>query len=96
VPAPVELPDSARHKLCRRCGRWYEPADGVMRPRSDLRLVGWIEREGRAFAGLEPQLYFVCNGCLRRRRIVVAIIGLIFLAVVAFALIHGYPTDGGL
>jgi len=86
VPGPVDIPDSARHKLCAKCRRWFER----------MRLFEGMFRLAKTLAGLEPKRVFICHGCLRRRRIISAAIWLAFVAAVAFALIHGYLTDGRL
>jgi len=96
VPGPVDIPDSARHKLCAKCRRWFERGDGEEVPVERMRLFEGMFRLAKTLAGLEPKRVFICHGCLRRRRIISAAIWLAFVAAVAFALIHGYLTDGRL
>ena len=65
---PVDHPDPAVHKLCRRCRRWFDPVDGEMLlpeatgPLNSLRLAA------ASIAGDDSARRFVCHRCVRIRR----------------------------
>jgi hypothetical protein len=82
---PINIPDPAVHKLCRRCRKWFDPADGELTfpeatgPASRLRIAAV------RLAGDESALSFICHRCLRTRRItkVVLWVGLGLAAAIA-------------
>jgi hypothetical protein len=72
----VEMPDPTRHRICIRCGKWFEPDQG------------WaVVPEGR-FAqnyavGTGSAVRFRCHRCGRIRRATQAIIWGTFISLVA-------------
>jgi hypothetical protein len=64
---PIEgLPDPLRHRICRRCGHWFEPSDGKMLAPELTGPLGAM-RAVRASAD-DSLLRFQCHRCSRVRR----------------------------
>jgi hypothetical protein len=85
---PVEgFPDRDIHKICLRCHKWHEPAEGVMvwppitGPFTALRSMTARLAEG------EGGKRFICHRCRRIRRITQIVIFSIFTVLVATILI---------
>ncbi len=57
----IEMPDPTRQRICIRCGKWFEPSEGLM-----------IAPEGRFAqnyaAGTGSMVRFQCRRCARIRR----------------------------
>jgi hypothetical protein len=67
---PVEgIPDPARHRICRRCQNWFEPAEGtvvgpdVSGPLSAMHAVRLAVTDDQSL------LRFQCHRCSRVRRV---------------------------
>jgi hypothetical protein len=60
------LPDPQRHRICRRCGRWFEPAEGTMVAPLVTGPLG-LMRATRASVDGSVQR-FQCHRCTRVRR----------------------------
>ena len=61
---PIEgMPDPQIHRICRRCGKWFEPEDGTLvAPEASGPLS--VMRAARA--SFDPSLLrFQCNRCTR-------------------------------
>jgi hypothetical protein len=69
---PVGMPDPDRHRICRRCGKWFERDQGE--------LVGPEGRFEQGYLlGTGDVLRFQCARCTRvRRRTRAAIWGIFF------------------
>lgn len=83
---PVEgLPDPQTHRLCRRCGKWFEPRDGtLMTPE----VTGPLGAMHAARASFDPSLLrFQCSRCTRVRRTTQAVIWGTLLTLVAVILL---------
>jgi predicted nucleic acid-binding Zn ribbon protein len=76
---PIEgMPDPDWHRICRRCGKWFEPDEGTM-----------VLPEGRFantyLTSTGSVLRFQCHGCTRSRRRNRLILWLTLAALVALA-----------
>jgi hypothetical protein len=83
---PIEgLPDPQAHRLCRRCGKWFEPRDGsLMTPE----VTGPLGALHAARASFDASLVrFQCHRCTRTRRTTRAIIWGTFLSLVTIILV---------
>ena len=92
---PVEgFPDPDKHKICCKCGKWFEPHEGspVTPPKA-----GPVAQIGRTLAGVEGFglterfMCHACQGAQRRGRLAVWVFLLIgalaLIALVAFGLL---------
>jgi hypothetical protein len=79
------MPDAERHRICRRCGRWFEPTEGrLMAPEA----TGPLGALRAARASFDDSLRrFQCNRCTRIRRTTQLVIWGTFLVLVAVILL---------
>jgi hypothetical protein len=70
------MPDPTRHRICRRCGKWFDPDEG--------RLVLPEGRFDRNYLlGTGSSARFQCNRCTRVRRATQGIIWGTFVGLLA-------------
>jgi hypothetical protein len=64
---PIEgMPDPQLHRICRRCGKWFEPGEGTLLPPDVTGPMSWMHA---ARASFDPSfLRFQCNRCTWIRR----------------------------
>jgi len=73
---PIETPDPGRHRICRRCGKWFDPEKG--------NLVGPEGRFEQSYLfGTGTVLRFQCNRCTRIRRVTQGAIWGTFIGLLA-------------
>ena len=83
---PVEgLPDPETHRLCRRCGKWFDPHEGSLRAPEVTGPLGAM-RAMRAAVDVAA-LKFQCHRCTRVRRNTQAMIWGTFLALLVTILV---------
>jgi hypothetical protein len=59
---PIEgMPDPDWHRICRRCGKWFEPDEGAMVLPETRFATTYLTSTGSL-------LRFQCDGCTRARR----------------------------
>jgi hypothetical protein len=65
---PIEgMPDPEVHRICRRCGKWFEPGEGALMAPEATGPMGAMRA---ARASFDPSLLrFQCNRCTRSRRL---------------------------
>ena len=64
---PVEgLPDPQRHRICRRCGKWFEPDEGTLMAPEATGPLGAMRAMRASFDS--SLLRFQCDRCTRIRR----------------------------
>lgn len=80
---PIEgIPNSSKHRFCRRCHKWFVPEEGATflpeatGPRGSLQALR-ISAIGKA-----SDFQFQCTRCTRVRRITQVIIWLLFLTLI--------------
>jgi hypothetical protein len=76
------IPDPEQHRICIRCGQWFEPIEGEVVPQERANPVG---RMADAFSG-DVKMRFRCDPCtqqLERRRL----IAISVLAAILFILV---------
>jgi hypothetical protein len=65
---PIEgMPDPARHRICRRCQKWFDPHEGQLHAPEVTGPLGGLETM-RAAAGDPSALRFQCHRCTTVRR----------------------------
>jgi hypothetical protein len=65
---PIEgLPDPAKHRVCMRCTKWFEPDQGSAAVRQSFGLSGGIADGIRSAAG-DVDVRFLCHRCASIRR----------------------------
>ena len=80
------MPDTARHRICRRCQRWFEPEEGSIMPPELTGPVGASQRL-RASLGDTTVLRFQCARCTRiRRRTEITLWSILAILVLAILL----------
>jgi len=85
---PVEgIPDREKHGFCLVCHQWHDRSEGQMLPPPASRPLSGMFSAAKQISGLEEDSYFICDGCLRRRRLRQAILWGLFAIVVATVLI---------
>jgi hypothetical protein len=88
---PIDgLPDPAKHRVCMRCTKWFEPDEGSAAVRESFGMSGSIADGIRNSAG-DSDLRFICNRCasVRRRR------KLALYVVLALALLWAAIKEAG-
>ena len=78
------MPDPERHRVCRRCGQWFETAEGSLVPPEGIAARSYLRLSSRHGGTL---LRFQCHRCTRIRRATQAIIWGTFLGLVAIILL---------
>jgi hypothetical protein len=64
---PVEgMPDPTVHRICRRCGKWFDPAEGRLMAPEATGPMGMMHAARASFDG--SMLRFQCDRCTRIRR----------------------------
>lgn len=61
------MPDPKRHRICRRCQKWFEPQDGTMAEPEVTGPLGAMHAL-RTSLGDTSLLRFQCHRCTRVRR----------------------------
>lgn len=85
---PVEgFPDPARHKLCRRCRKWFEPNEGALMAPEATGPLGAVQGLRASLSGSEADLRFQCDRCTKVRRITKIALFLLFVAIVGIVLL---------
>jgi hypothetical protein len=65
---PIDgLPDPAKHRVCMRCTKWFEPDEGSAAVRESFGMSGGIADGIRNSAG-DADLRFICHRCASVRR----------------------------
>ena len=78
------LPDPEAHRLCRRCGKWFDPREGSL---TAPEVTGPLGAMHAIRASVDASaLRFQCYRCTRVRRNTQAAIWGTFLALVALIL----------
>jgi len=88
---PIEgLPDSAKHRVCMRCTKWFEPGEGSAAVRQSFGLSGGIADGIRNAAG-DADIRFICRRCesIRRNR------RFALYAVLALAMLWAVVKEAG-
>jgi hypothetical protein len=62
---PRDIPDTNIHRLCIRCRRWHWPEEG--RDYVVPRIRPFAVDLGRAIAGIEDPVRFMCKACDHKR-----------------------------
>ena len=83
---PVDFPDSSVHKICMKCHRWFDPADGTMVLPEATGPFGKLRSIAASIAGDDSALRFICWRCHRRRQWTKAILWTSFAVVLGIAL----------
>ena len=67
APMPIEgIPDPQIHRICRRCGKWFEPEEGALVAPDGPGPLGAMRAVRAAF---DPSVMrFQCNRCTWVRR----------------------------
>jgi len=63
----TEMPDPARHRICRRCQQWFEPTEGTLEAPEVTGPLGAMHAL-RAASGDQSLMRFQCARCTRIRR----------------------------
>lgn len=61
------MPDPKRHRICRRCQKWFEPSEGTLQSPEITGPLGAMEAL-RAASGDASVMRFQCRRCTRIRR----------------------------
>lgn len=56
------LPDPAKHRVCMRCSKWFEPDEGSLAVKQGFGLSGAIADGIRNSAG-DADVRFICDRC---------------------------------
>ena len=85
---PIEgIPDLDRHRICRRCQKWFDAGAGALMPPEWTGPVGAM-RALRSFISQDSSLLrFQCHRCTRIRRATQGSIWLVLLVLIALVLI---------
>jgi hypothetical protein len=80
---PIDgLPDPAKHRVCMRCTKWFEPDEGSAAVRESFGISGRIADGIRNSFG-DADLRFICDRCASvRRKRKLALYGVLGLALV--------------
>jgi hypothetical protein len=60
------MPDPQSHRICRRCGKWFEPGEGSLMAPEATGPMGAMRAARASFDG--SLLRFQCDRCTRIRR----------------------------
>ena len=60
------MPDPETHRICRRCGKWFEPSEGSLMAPEVTGPMGAMRASRASFDG--SLWRFQCNRCTRIRR----------------------------
>jgi hypothetical protein len=88
------IPDRDKHKLCIRCHKWHEPTEGQMTYPADTGgqfspIFDAARRISDGISGDTSAMKFICNRCVRMRRIRWGILVGILVALCLLAVILG-------
>lgn len=61
------MPDTTRHRICRRCQRWFDPHEGTLRAPEVTGPFG-ASQSLRASLGDASVLRFQCSRCTKIRQ----------------------------
>ena len=88
---PVEgMPEPSRHRICRRCQRWFEPDEGTMMAPEITGPVGALHSL-RASLGDKSVLRFQCKRCTKIRQITqIALWSALFIFVAVVLLLERF------
>jgi hypothetical protein len=81
------MPDASRHKICRRCQKWFEPDEGVLDYLESSGPFSAMRAASARIAGNESAKRFTCHRCLKIRRITKYVVFGAFVALVITVLI---------
>jgi len=85
---PVEgFPDPSRHRICRRCRKWFAPEEGSLALPEATGPLGSIRALRATVMGRESDLQFQCHRCTVVRRFTQIAIWSLLVAVIATVLI---------
>jgi len=85
---PVEgIPDPARHKICRRCRKWFEPTEGMMFGPEVTGPSGAMQALRLAVTDDERLLRFQCHRCSRVRHTTQIVVWAVLLGLTAAVLL---------
>lgn len=83
---PVEgIPDPRFHRVCRRCGKWFEPAEGSLVAPEVTGPLGAMRAARASFDG--SLMHFQCRRCTRIRRTTQAVLWGTLVALVTIVLV---------
>ena len=94
-PLPVVgIPARDKHKLCLQCHKWHQPSEGRMvypaaRGGPFSPIFDAARRISDGVSGDTSAMKFICNRCVRMRRIRWGILVGIFVALGVLAMILG-------
>lgn len=72
---PIDgVPDPSRHRICRRCQKWFEPVEGRAVSPEVTGPLGAMEALRGAVTGDSSILRFQCNRCSRIRTVTQGVI----------------------
>jgi hypothetical protein len=80
------MPDTTRHRICRRCQRWFEPHEGKLMTPELTGPVG-ASQSLRASLGDTSVLRFQCARCTKIRRVTQITLWSILAVIVAVILL---------
>jgi hypothetical protein len=79
------MPDPEIHRICRRCGKWFEPSEGALMAPEITGPLGAMRAARASFDG--SILRFQCHRCTRIRKTTERVLLGLLLGLIAVVLL---------